>query len=77
MDAKRAFRKGYNMLQNKTIVVAGGDLRQAQLARLLREHNRVYTIGLEKAEGLEDTFAETAALKQEPEIGRASCRERV
>ncbi len=54
------------MLQNKTIVVAGGDLRQAQLARLLREHNRVYTIGLEKAEGLEDTYAETAALKQEP-----------
>ena len=42
------------MLQNRTILVAGGDLRQAQLARLLAENNRVYTIGLEKAEGLQE-----------------------
>lgn len=52
------------MLQDKTIVLAGGDLRQAQLARLLRERNRIYTIGIEKAEGLEDTFADFPELRE-------------
>ncbi|MFZ2540128.1 MAG: dipicolinate synthase subunit DpsA [Oscillospiraceae bacterium] len=40
------------MLQNKTILVAGGDLRNVHLAKLLSVHNTVYTIGLEKAEDL-------------------------
>lgn len=40
------------MLHNKTILVAGGDLRQAELAKLLAAGNRVYTLGLEKADGL-------------------------
>ncbi len=42
------------MLQNKTILVAGGDLRNVHLAKLLSVYNTVYTIGLEKAEGLAD-----------------------
>lgn len=40
------------MLHNKTILVVGGDLRQAELAKLLAADNRVYTLGLEKAEGI-------------------------
>lgn len=40
------------MLHNKTILVVGGDLRQAELAKLLSSGNRVFTLGLEKAEGL-------------------------
>lgn len=43
------------MLHNKTILVVGGDLRQAHLAKLLSAHNRVWSLGLEKAEGLDDT----------------------
>ncbi len=39
------------MLHNKTILVAGGDLRQAHLSKLFSSANRVYTLGLEKAEG--------------------------
>ena len=37
------------MLHNKTILVAGGDLRQAHLSKLFSSANRVYTLGLEKA----------------------------
>lgn len=42
------------MLHDKVILVVGGDLRQAQLAKLLSDRNTVYTMGLEKAEGLDD-----------------------
>lgn len=41
------------MLENKTVFVVGGDLRQAQLARSLSQRNTVYTFGLEKADGLQ------------------------
>ena len=66
MDAKRAFRKGYNMLQNKTIVVAGGDLRQAQLARLLREPGLAARLGQNARQqvqqyGLEQVFPQVWA----------------
>lgn len=42
-----------DMLENKIVFVVGGDLRQAQLARLLSQRNTVYTFGLEKADGLQ------------------------
>ncbi|MEG0691651.1 MAG: dipicolinate synthase subunit DpsA, partial [Oscillospiraceae bacterium] len=42
------------MLQNKTILVVGGDLRNVHLAKLLSVDNKVYTIGLEKVESLAD-----------------------
>ena len=42
------------MLHDKVILVVGGDLRQAHLAKLLAEYNTVYTMGLEKADGLEN-----------------------
>ena len=40
------------MLEDKTILVVGGDLRNVHLAKLLSTNNIVYTIGLEKAESL-------------------------
>lgn len=51
------------MLRDKTIFVAGGDLRQARLAERLSEDNRVYTLGLEKADGLEKAAAQPEALR--------------
>lgn len=51
------------MLQDKTILVVGGDLRQAHLAKLLSEHNRVWTLGLEKAEGMDDKVSSVDELK--------------
>lgn len=43
------------MLQNKTIFVVGGDLRNVYLAKLLSNYNTVYTIGMEKVEELTNT----------------------
>lgn len=53
------------MLQNKTILVVGGDLRQAQLARLLSDKNTVYTLGLEKAEDFTQSDALPAVLREQ------------
>jgi dipicolinate synthase subunit A len=52
------------MLQNKAILVAGGDLRQSHLAKLLAAENRVYTLGLEKAEGLGDRSMTIAEVRE-------------
>ena len=41
-----------NMLQDKTIIVAGGDLRQVSLAKLFSKNNKVYCLGLEQSNGI-------------------------
>lgn len=41
-----------SQLENKTILVAGGDLRQISLAGLFSKHNNVYCIGLEQSSGI-------------------------
>ena len=51
------------MLQDKTILVVGGDLRQAHLAKLLSKHNQVRALGLEKAEGLDGKITTVDELK--------------
>lgn len=38
-----------DVLHDKTIIVAGGDLRQISLARLFSKHNQVYCLGLEQS----------------------------
>ena len=38
------------MLRNRIILVAGGDLRQAHLIKLLSEYNDVYSVGIEKSD---------------------------
>lgn len=41
------------MLQNKVILVAGGDLRQVAIAQLFAKHNNtVYCVGLEQSSGI-------------------------
>lgn len=47
------------MLKNKKILVAGGDLRNLCLAKLLSHDNTVYTIGFEKAD-MESTLPKSA-----------------
>lgn len=52
------------MLHDKIIFVVGGDLRQAHLAKLLAESNQVYTLGLEKAEGLDGRAVTTTLVRE-------------
>ncbi|WMJ24222.1 dipicolinate synthase subunit DpsA [Paludicola sp. MB14-C6] len=40
------------MIQNKTILVAGGDLRQMSLAKLFDKNNKVFCVGLEQGSGI-------------------------
>lgn len=56
------------MLQNKTILVVGGDLRNVHLAKLLSIHNTVYTIGFEKADPVAGKAASLQFLR-EKELG--------
>lgn len=46
-----------NMLQDKTIIVAGGDLRQVSLAKLFAKNNSVHCIGLEQSSGIAENKA--------------------
>lgn len=41
-----------DMLKNKTIIVAGGDMRQANVAKLFAKSNTVYCLGLELCYGI-------------------------
>lgn len=51
-----------NMLENKTIIVAGGDLRQVSLAKLFAKQNTVYCLGLEQGAGIADLKADIDTL---------------
>ncbi len=42
------------MLQNKTILVAGGDLRQVTIAQMLGKNNKVFCVGLDQSSGISE-----------------------
>lgn len=54
------------MLLNKTVLVIGGDLRNVQIAKLLSENNKVFTVGQSKSEqNLENSIALSELLERE------------